>query len=94
MICDGRAASGLPFSILGSNSLFAFTQADLAPGRTVASAIKSGNVADRLGNHLNPYNPYFDTSAFVVPAAGATDFGTLGRNIIRDRNRSTPTSPS
>jgi hypothetical protein len=72
--------SGVPFSILGSDSLFAFTQADLAPGRTVASAIKSGNVADRLGNNNNPY---FDTSAFAVPAPGSADFGTLGRNIIR-----------
>jgi hypothetical protein len=68
--------SGVPFSILGSDSLFAFTQGDLASGRTVASAIKSGNVADRL-------NAYFDTSAFVVPPALTSDFGTLGRNIIR-----------
>ncbi len=67
--------SGIPFSIQGSDSLFALTQADLAPGRTVASAIKSGNVADRL-------NAYFDTSAFVAPTAYTTDFGTLGRNII------------
>jgi hypothetical protein len=68
--------SGVPFSILGSDSLFAFTQGDLASGRTVASAIKSGNVADRL-------NAYFDTSAFVAPTAYTSDFGTLGRNIIR-----------
>ena len=68
--------SGIPFSILGSDSLFAFTQGDLAPGRTVQSAIKSGDVADRLGT-------YFDTSAFVAPAAYTSDFGTLGRNIIR-----------
>jgi Carboxypeptidase regulatory-like domain/TonB dependent receptor len=71
--------SGVPFSILGADSLFAFTQGDLAPGRTVASAVKSGDVADRLTKD----NPYFDTTAFVVPAAGTTDFGTLGRNIIR-----------
>jgi hypothetical protein len=71
--------SGVPFSILGSDSLFAFTQGDLAPGRTVASAIKNGNVADRLTKN----NPYFDTSAFVVPPANTSDFGTLGRNIIR-----------
>ena len=68
--------SGVPFSILGSQSLFAFTQGNLASGRTVASAIKSGNVADRL-------NAYFDTTAFVAPTAGTSDFGTLGRNIIR-----------
>jgi Carboxypeptidase regulatory-like domain len=75
--------SGVPFSILGSDSLFAFTQADLKPGRTVKSAIKGGNVADRLGNNKTNPNPYFDTSAFVAPAAFTTDFGTLGRNIIR-----------
>jgi hypothetical protein len=68
--------SGVPFSILGSDSLFAVTQGDLATGRTVQSAIKSGNVVDRL-------NAYFDTSAFVAPTADTTDFGTLGRNIIR-----------
>ncbi len=68
--------SGVPFSILGSDSLFAFTQGDLASGRTVASAIKSGDVKDRL-------NAYFDTSAFVAPAAYTSDFGSLGRNIIR-----------
>ncbi len=68
--------SGVPFSILGSDSLFALTQADLKPGRTVQSAIKSGNVVDRLQD-------YFDTSAFAAPTAYTTDFGTLGRNIIR-----------
>ncbi|MFZ3266865.1 MAG: TonB-dependent receptor [Terriglobales bacterium] len=72
--------SGIPFSILGADSLFAFTQSDLAPGRTVQSAIKGGDVADRLGNNNNPY---FDTSAFVAPTADTSDFGTLGRNIIR-----------
>ncbi|MFZ0290022.1 MAG: carboxypeptidase regulatory-like domain-containing protein [Candidatus Sulfotelmatobacter sp.] len=67
--------SGLPFSIYGEDTLFAATTGDLAPGRTVASAIKGGNVADRL-------NEYFDTSAFVSPSAFG-DFGQLGRNIIR-----------
>lgn len=73
--------SGVPFSILGADSLFEFTQGDLAPGRTVQSAIKSGNVADRLG--INGAPPYFDTTAFVAPTADTSDFGTLGRNIIR-----------
>ena len=73
--------SGSPFSIYGSNAAFSATMANLAPGRTLASAIKSGNVADRLGNKTNPYNPYFDTSAFVSPSAFG-DFGQLGRNII------------
>jgi outer membrane receptor protein involved in Fe transport len=67
--------SGLPFSIYGEDTLFAATTADLAPGRTVSSAIKSGNVADRL-------NEYFDTSAFLEPTAFG-DFGQLGRNFIR-----------
>ncbi len=67
--------SGSPFSIYGSNSAFEATQADLATGRTVQSAIKSGDVKDRLG-------AYFDTSAFVQPSA-LGDFGQLGRNIIR-----------
>jgi hypothetical protein len=66
--------SGTPFSIYGQVSAFQATTADLKPGRTVASAIKSGNVADRLG-------AYFDTSAFVSPTAFG-DFGQLGRNII------------
>lgn len=67
--------SGLPFSVFGEDTLFAATTADLAPGRTLASATKSGNVADRL-------NEYFDTSAFLEPTAFG-DFGQLGRNVIR-----------
>jgi outer membrane receptor protein involved in Fe transport len=66
--------SGTPFSIYGSNSAFEATTADLKPGRTVASAIKSGDVKDRL-------SAYFDTSAFVSPSAFG-DFGQLGRNLI------------
>ena len=66
--------SGIPFSIYGSNSAFEATQANLAPGRTIHSAIKSGNVVDRL-------NAYFDPTAFVSPTAFG-DFGQLGRNII------------
>jgi len=68
--------SGTPFSILGEDTFFEATTADLATGRTLASAIKSGNVADRL-------NAYFDSSAFVIPPAFAPDWGQLGRNIIR-----------
>jgi len=67
--------SGIPFSLYGQVSLFAATNADLATGRTLASAIKTGNVADRLG-------AYFDPSAFVQPSAFG-DFGQLGRNIMR-----------
>ena len=67
--------SGEPFSVLGEDTLFQATTADLATGRTVASAIKSGNVENRL-------NEYFDTTAFAVPSA-LGDFGQLGRNEIR-----------
>ena len=67
--------SGTPFSIYGEDSAFQATTADLATGRTLASAIKSGNVADRL-------NAYFDPTAFLVPTAYG-DFGQLGRNLIR-----------
>jgi hypothetical protein len=68
--------SGTPFSIYGSDSAFSATRADLASGRTLASAIKSGSVADRL-------TAYFDPTAFVSPLPVGTDFGMLGRNIIR-----------
>jgi hypothetical protein len=69
--------SGTPFSIFGQDSAFEATRADLAPGRTLASAIKSGNVADRL-------SAYFDPTAFVQPATiGDPGFGQLGRNIIQ-----------
>ncbi len=69
--------SGTPFSIFGQDSAFEATRADLATGRTLASAIKSGNVADRL-------TAYFDPTAFVQPAEiGDPGFGLLGRNIIR-----------
>jgi hypothetical protein len=74
--------SGTPFSIYGQDAAFEATIADLVPGRTLASAIRSGNVADRLGNNHNP--TYFDTSAFVQPVTiGDLGFGQLGRNIIR-----------
>ena len=66
--------SGTPFSIYGQDSAFQATTADLAPGRTLASAIKNGNVADRL-------DAYFDKTAFVPPSAFG-DFGQLGRNLI------------
>ena len=73
--------SGTPFSIYGDDSAFEATMADLVPGRTLSSAIKSGNVADRLGIDNTP--PYFDTSAFVRPVTiGDFGYGQLGRNII------------
>jgi len=68
--------SGVPFSILGQDSGFEATRADLVSGRTLESAIKSGNVKDRLG-------AYFDPTAFMQPPAYTPDWGQLGRNIIR-----------
>ncbi len=67
--------TGLPFSIYGEDSAFAATTGDLAPGATLGSAVKSGNVKNRL-------NAYFNTSAFANPTAYG-DFGQLGRNILR-----------
>jgi len=67
--------SGTPFSIFGQVSLFEATRADLAAGRTLESAIKSGSVNSRL-------SAYFDPTAFVQPTA-LGDFGQLGRNILR-----------
>jgi len=66
--------SGTPFSIFGEDTAFQATRADLAPGRTLASAIKSGSVNSRL-------TVYFDPTAFAIPTAYG-DFGQLGRNII------------
>ncbi len=68
----GTVQSGVPFSILGAYSAFANTYANLAPGRTIESAKKSGETQSRL-------NQYFDTSAFVVPTL---DYGSAGRNIL------------
>ena len=67
--------SGEPFSIYGQDSAFEATRADMAAGRTLASAIRSGSVNSRL-------NDYFDPTAFVQPTA-LGDFGQLGRNILR-----------
>jgi hypothetical protein len=68
--------SGVPFSIFGRADVFVATRADLATGRTLASAIKSGNVADR-------WDAYFDPTAFTQPPLFTPDWGQLGRNIIR-----------
>jgi hypothetical protein len=68
--------TGTPFSIFGRADAFVATRADLKPGRTLDSAIKSGNVADRLTD-------YFDPSAFMQPPLFTPDWGQLGRNIIR-----------
>lgn len=67
--------SGVPFSVFGQVSAFQATRADLAPGRSLGSAVKGGSVNSRL-------NAYFDPTAFVAPTAFG-DFGRLGRNILR-----------
>jgi hypothetical protein len=71
--------SGTPFSIYGADTAFEATEGDLASGRTLASAIKSGSVVNRL-------SAYFDPTAFVAPSAYG-DFGQLGRNIIGGPNQ-------
>jgi len=68
--------SGTPISIFGRADAFVATRADLVPGRTLESAIKSGDVADR-------WKAYFDPSAFMQPPLFTPDWGQLGRNIIR-----------
>jgi hypothetical protein len=67
--------TGVPFSVLGSDTAFAATRANYVAGRTIPSIIRDGPVTSRL-------NAYFDTSAFVAPTAFG-DFGTTGRNILR-----------
>ena len=66
--------SGVPFSIIGYDSAFAYTYSDLVPGRTISSAKGSGRPESRLGQ-------YFDTTAFQLPAEYTTDFGNL-RNVL------------
>jgi hypothetical protein len=72
--------SGLPFSIIGSDSAFQQTRGDYAPGDTISSATFSGSVTSRL-------NEYFNTAAFVLPTAYG-DFGATGRNILRGPGQS------
>jgi len=71
--------SGSPFSVTGANTANAYwaqvarVRPDLAPGRTIDSAFKTGRVQDRL-------NGFFDVTAF-----GNSDdrWGNAGRNILR-----------
>jgi Carboxypeptidase regulatory-like domain len=79
--------SGLPFSVTDSAGGTAYgaaipggITASLAPGATLASALTSGTIEQRLTGYLNP-------AAFVpapvVGIDGSTGFGNLGRNIFR-----------
>lgn len=74
------AQTGLPFSVIGSDTAFQQTRADYASGKTVSDATLSGPVTSRL-------NEYFNTAAFVLPTAYG-DFGTTGRNILRGPGQS------
>lgn len=67
--------TGVPFSIIGADTAFAETRADLNPGYTIQSAAGSGDVDARL-------NGYFNTAAFSAPS-GTGNFGDTGRNILR-----------
>jgi Carboxypeptidase regulatory-like domain len=96
--------SSLPFSVLDSNGGNAFlgagtspVGASLAPGATIASAMTSGSISQRLSGYLNPgtfeANPYlyYPTTpagqcATLDDMSGntcTTGFGDLGRNIYR-----------
>ena len=79
--------SGLPFRVTDSAGASAYgtTLPDtgtpsLAPGFTIASALTSGSIEQRINGYLNP-------AAFVpapvVGIDGSTGFGTLGRNVFR-----------
>jgi hypothetical protein len=71
--------SGAPFTVFGPAARNAYqfqvasVRPDLAPGRTIESAIKSGRVQDRL-------DLYFDPTAFVN---SEDHWGAAGRNILR-----------
>jgi hypothetical protein len=79
--------SGLPFRVTDSAGASVYGTAfpstatpSLAPGYTLASALTSGSIDQRLAGYLKP-------AAFVpapvVGIDGSTGFGTLGRNVFR-----------
>jgi len=79
--------SGLPIRVTDSAAASAYGAAtpdtatpNLAPGATLASALTSGSIEQRLNGYLN-------RAAFVpAPAVGidgSTGFGDLGRNLFR-----------
>ena len=71
--------SGTPFSVIGNptrNAFFAQVarpRVSFAPGKTLADAVKSGPVQDRV-------NGYFDVTAFQD---SLDQWGDTGRNILR-----------
>jgi Carboxypeptidase regulatory-like domain/TonB dependent receptor len=79
--------SGLPFRVTDSAGASVYGTAfpntatpSLAPGYTVAGALTSGSIDQRIAGYLKP-------AAFVpapvVGIDGSTGFGTLGRNVFR-----------
>ena len=91
--------SGTPFSVLDSAAgsaylatflSFAALGADLAPGRTIASGLTSGDVHNRLDQYVDISNfaaaPPADQAGCDADSTGnacTTRFGTLHRNIYR-----------
>jgi hypothetical protein len=79
--------SGLPFRVTDSAGASAYGTAvpdpatpSLAPGYTLAGALTSGSILQRLAGYLKreAFVP-----APVVGTDGSTGFGTLGRNVFR-----------
>jgi len=68
------ARTGSPIDILGSSAAGTTTS-----GTNFNRPNQIGDV--RILGGLGPGQPYFDTSAFVNPAAGT--FGNVGRNSLR-----------
>jgi len=71
--------SGAPFTITGANTANAFfaqvsrVRPDMAPGKTLADAIKPGRVQDRIDR-------YFEPTAFQ---SSEDRWGNIGRNTMR-----------
>jgi carboxypeptidase family protein/TonB-dependent receptor-like protein len=75
--------SGVPFTVFGPAARNAYqfqvasVRPDLAAGRTIESAVRSGRVQDRI-------DQYFDPTAFVN---SEDHWGNAGRNILRGPNQ-------
>lgn len=76
--------SGAPFTVFGPAARNAYqfqvasVRPDLAPGRTIESAVKSGRVQERI-------DLYFDPTAFVN---SEDRWGNAGRNLLRGPRQS------
>lgn len=71
--------SGIPFSVIYGGNAFQYAYGTLVPGRSIASATKSGSTESRL-------NEYFDTTAFESSTTTYPNlyagFGNSGRNSM------------